>query len=237
MPKRLPKVPRATVSGPSPKASISADDWRRIESAYGRRLSPELRERIHELTNSYFEFTVIERAAPTMDLAKKRIKDIRSKAKALRRALLDSNKDGDAALYADHLLALHLNDPRLNVTSGLESFINVITSFVAACDEAWKKVNDSKVPTYEGEQWSLWVRRLTRILADAGLPTSVRKDTDKNKPNRPSPFVAFIRELQFCVPARHQHSNVALATAIHKAQRPPRVAWASRVRGKKTRNR
>ncbi len=87
--------------------------------------------------------------------------------------------------------------------------------------------------------WELWVRKLTNILSKNGLPTRVRKDTDKSKTAKPSPFVSFIRELQACLPAKYRRShalrpdveaNVALSTAIvrsrpsRRSQRAPRSA-------------
>jgi hypothetical protein len=89
-----------------------------------------------------------------------------------------------------------------------------------------------------GEAWQLWVRKLTSILLKRQLPTQVRKDTDKSKAAKPSAFVAFMRELQACIPGPYRRSqpggpdfrgNIALSTAIGRA-RASRVTIASPIR-------
>jgi hypothetical protein len=74
--------------------------------------------------------------------------------------------------------------------------------------------------------WNWWVRKLTAVLKAHQLPTEARKDTDKSKTEKPSPFVGFIRELQACIPAdyrRTTHSDPALAVAIVRARASVRV--------------
>ena len=54
-----------------------------------------------------------------------------------------------------------------------------------------------------------------------GLPTGIRKDSDK-RASGDSPFVAFFAALQSVFPEesrRHQHSSVALAKAMSNALR------------------
>jgi hypothetical protein len=55
----------------------------------------------------------------------------------------------------------------------------------------------------------------------------VRKDTVKNLTGKPSPFVAFVRELQACVPEEYRRSqpysaeapaNIALSEGIYRAR-------------------
>ncbi len=80
--------------------------------------------------------------------------------------------------------------------------------------------------------WELWVCELTTILSNNELPTQVRKDTDKTKAAKPSPFVSFIRELQACLPEKYRRShterpdfeaNIALSAAIIRARSRRRV--------------
>jgi hypothetical protein len=55
-------------------------------------------------------------------------------------------------------------------------------------------------------------------------PTTVRKDSDKNKTGRPSPFVAFVDALQTHIPKDYRRAEQlsALAQAISKARKKPR---------------
>jgi hypothetical protein len=72
------------------------------------------------------------------------------------------------------------------------------------------------------------VRNLTSIAKKHRLPTATRTDTDKTASDKPSPFVALVRELQRLVPApaaRHAHSNDALAKAIQRARR----GWSAKA--------
>ncbi len=71
-----------------------------------------------------------------------------------------------------------------------------------------------------GEAWEEWIHQLTAILDESGLPTAARKDSDKQKGSTPSSFVAFVRELQECVPTAcwRRRSDSALATAIGSAR-------------------
>ncbi len=107
------------------------------------------------------------------------------------------------------------------------------------CDRALVELRAQKDDGFRrGEMWELWVRKLTAILSKNDLPTRVRKDADKTKTARPSPFVSFIRELQACLPARYRRShavrsdfeaNAALSTAIVRSRSSRRVTKRSLV--------
>jgi hypothetical protein len=85
---------------------------------------------------------------------------------------------------------------------------------------------DPKLPNVwhspsESRVWNIWVNALTKIMKDSGLPYQVRKDTDKNKSDVPSPFVKLVRELQNCLPQecrKFTQSDDALAQGIHRAR-------------------
>src|SRR5262249_10082530 len=75
------------------------------------------------------------------------------------------------------------------------------------CERALAELRSKKDSGFRrGEMWELWVRKLTAILSKSELPTQVRKDADKTKATRPSPFVSFIRELQVCLPEKYRRS-------------------------------
>jgi hypothetical protein len=97
-----------------------------------------------------------------------------------------------------------------------------------ACDRALADLRREEQSGFrKGEMWDLWVRKLTLLLSKNHLPTQVRKDTDKSKAAKPSPFVAFLRELQACISKHYRRSqahspdfqaNIALSTAIARAR-------------------
>jgi hypothetical protein len=100
------------------------------------------------------------------------------------------------------------------------------------CDRALRVLGtaETEASGYRvGEAWAQWIRRLTRILKKAGLPTGVRKDT--GDVGRTSPFVLFVAKLQRYLPdgqdepdefRQHTHSEGALAKATERAR-----AWVS----------
>jgi hypothetical protein len=87
-----------------------------------------------------------------------------------------------------------------------------------ACDVVLHKLGAAGIEDDRyrvGHAWGVWIRRLKKVLEAAGLRVRVSK-----RGERTSPFTAFTRELQFCVPLdfrRHTHSPMALAVAIVRA--------------------
>jgi hypothetical protein len=104
----------------------------------------------------------------------------------------------------------------------MKALLGVITSFEIACERALAELSDpNRAEMREGEAWEKWIHELSAILDESGLPTTARKDSDKQKDCSPSFFVAFVRELQKCVPAAcwRRRSDSALATAIGSARK------------------
>jgi hypothetical protein len=115
------------------------------------------------------------------------------------------------------------------------SLIGVLASFHVACEMALKDLAPpvstrgllgdlSAVPSWEeGAEWREWIRQLTQIMKDIGLPYPVRKDAgSKSQSDKQSAFVHFVWGLQYCLPAgcaRHMHSEAALADAIIEARK------------------
>jgi hypothetical protein len=87
-----------------------------------------------------------------------------------------------------------------------------------ACDVVLRKLGAAGIEDDRyrvGHAWGVWIRRLKKVLEAAGLRVGVSK-----RDERTSPFTAFTRELQFCVPPgfrRLDHSCMALAVAIVRA--------------------
>ena len=143
----------------------------------------------------------------------------------------------DADFFARRLISKHLG-LSFQGRDGLQNLLLKIERDISdACDRAFdifdacdRALHDLQEENgfRDGETWGLWIRKLTKILKAHQLPTEVRKDTDKNITGKPSPFVAFVRELQACVPEEYRRSqpysaeapaNIALSEAIYRARR------------------
>jgi len=354
MGKRASRLPIA--SAERIKVTISDYDWRRIESAYGQKLSPEVRRDIHEKTQEFVDRAEFEQNAELAPDARDRISIIAKAASSLRSALNDGDHDVD--VYARTLIKKHLwkqrdtkkqkegdavkkrrrkkDDPLRNISSGMRllifaaqdalretaslvvsairtgteagsgtsgtvgsalpgtygtltlkadgSYTYVVNNNDAAvqalntgdtltdpftytvkdpsglltnnaqltitingADDAPVGVDDTGSATEaggtlnatpgsnatgnvltwgfsKGEAWDRWIVRLTRIAKKHGLPSGVRKDSDKQS-DRQSPFVEFIWALQQFVPDAHRlkHSKGAVAVAIVAVRRRNRV--------------
>jgi VCBS repeat-containing protein len=104
MGKRAPRLPVA--SAERIKVTISDRDWRRIESAYGQKLSPEVQRDIHEKTQEFVDRAEFEQNAELASDARDRISIIAKAASSLRSALNDGDHDAD--VYARTLIKKHL---------------------------------------------------------------------------------------------------------------------------------
>jgi hypothetical protein len=93
MGKRTPKLPVA--SAERRKVTISEDDWKRIERAYGLKLSPEARRDIHEKTQDFVDHAAFEQNAEPASDARDRISHIATAADSLRAALNGGDRDAD----------------------------------------------------------------------------------------------------------------------------------------------
>jgi Ca2+-binding RTX toxin-like protein len=104
MGKRVPKLPVA--SAERIKVTISEDDWKRIEKAYGLKLSPEARRDIHEKTQDFVDHAGFAQNAEPASDARDRISAIAKAADSLRSTL--NGGDHDADVYARTLIKKHL---------------------------------------------------------------------------------------------------------------------------------
>jgi hypothetical protein len=116
MGKRTPKLPVA--SAERRKVAISEDDWKRIEKAYGKKLSPEARKDIHEKTQKFVDRAEFEQNAEPVSDARDLITSIIETANALRSAL--QRGDRDAHVHARTLIKKHLRKEAIK-KRGLET--------------------------------------------------------------------------------------------------------------------
>ena len=218
-----PTIPIASVSGGDPKLTITGQHWQRIQDTYGNELSPDLRKEIYEATISFLRFVPTERAAQPILFARTKITQIIKTAQALQKAIFKypQSDAGDATLHANHLINRCFDHPLVKNRDKLGFIGTLMTSLAVACEGAFITLDDpANRGRRKGETWENWVRKLTEIFKAHRLPTAARKDTDKNKTGKPSPFVAFIQELQKCFPAefrRSTQSDEALAKSIYES--------------------
>jgi len=211
-------LPMASALG-RPKFRFTIDSWPKIEQAYGRSLSPDVRKHILEVTGSFVYFEVFERQAKPMRFAIRKVEAISKAANDLRLAL--TGRASDESVYAKHLIRKHFSDRRLKTNRGnmTETLAGVLTSLLVACDLALQEMKDT--PSFRvGDCWNEWIRDLTSIARKNKLPFSVSKASGKAA--APSPFVLMVAELQRHVDRgarRHSHSNSALAAAITRARK------------------
>jgi hypothetical protein len=161
---------------------------------------------------------------------------IKDAARAFRKAILECPPKirRDADYYARSLICKHMG-LAFDGRDGIQNLaVQVGRDVTNACDRALAELRCQDHSGFRhGEMWERWIRDLTTIASDAKLPTRVRKDTDKIKSDKPSPFVSLVRELQSCLPEEYRRShppgadaaaNIALSTAIVRARAGRRVA-------------
>ena len=221
MGKRAPRLPVA--SAERIKVTISDCDWRRIESAYGQKLSPEARRDIHEKTQEFVDRAEVEQNAERVSDTRDRISTIMRDANSLRSSL--DGGDHDADVHARTLIKKHLRKEGDAINDPLRGISSDMRRLIFASEDALKELSDTKGQDFKkGEAWKRWSNELTNIAKAHDLHWRVRKDTYKNKQSRSSPFVELVWELQRSVPKAHRrYSRGALAGAIVGARRQNRV--------------
>jgi hypothetical protein len=224
-----PKTAFAAARG-RPKFRIARSDWDRIETSYGHLLAAPVRRKIRDATRKYLDWVEFEDEAATISETTARIHAIKKIAREFREVVFQrpSKIGREADYYARSLICKHMG-LRFKGRDGLQNLaLQVERDIANGCERALAELRREKGSGFrDGETWQWWVRTLTSILSKSQLPTQVRKDTDKAKVAEPSAFVAFMRELQACIPEAYRRShpgspdfdaNIALSTAIVKAR-------------------
>ena len=223
VPRVAAKLPIASADG-KPRLKISEGDWKRIEKAYGHALTKPLRQKLCDATREYLEWDELEKAAQRAWEAEVKINVVKAAASKFIDAIFQRPRNiaRDADFFARRLISKHLH-LSFQGRDGLQnSLLKIERDISDACDRAFdifdacdRALHDLQVENgfRDGETWGLWIRKLTKILKAHQLPTEVRKDTGKNLTGKPSPFVAFVRELQACVPEEYRRSQPYSAEA------------------------
>ena len=221
MARTKPKLSFAAAGG---KPSLKRADWQRIESVYGRSLPNSVRRKIRAVTRKFLDQAVFEHRVRPRSEAMERVRSIKKAAHEFQEVVFTcpANVGSDADFFARHLICEHLNLAFDKGRDGLQNLaLDLANSISKGCDLALADLRSEQSAFRSGDMWNWWVRELTAVLKARQLPTEARKDTDKSKTERPSPFVGLIRELQACIPAdyrRATHSDTALAVAIVRAR-------------------
>lgn len=228
------------------------EDWARIESTSGFRLSSEDRAAVVTLVENYFRFQPGESRAPYADDAIQYIDRLEKAGQRFWEVLLErqntpmtgSGADahiaeadmirGVAIGFAQSHVGRYLNELHYKGPMNWNGLLDVMME----CVPAFAKTREflvgeaSRVGFVEGRSWDNLLWKLTEFAKARELPSGVSKYAD---PSQASPFVRFFRELQRTFPAefqRHEASNAALSEAITVARRLYKRAIADRKKDK-----
>jgi hypothetical protein len=222
------KIPRTTAH-PVPFL-LGASDWERIERAYGTPLSQQVRDEIVFQTEDFLYWASAEQT-PSLQSAQERVEGLRDLTERL---LKEIQRNTDVSPYTNELIAdffgdlWHKDTGAIALSDG-DSLPSVVTrplaSFLLACNDALDHLKSLSTKTWiwgDGEAWKRWVLGLSDLAKANSLPTPSSISRPKLSPDRASPFVLFIEQLQHNIPKEYQQScqsSVALAEAIKRARR------------------
>jgi hypothetical protein len=197
----------------------SPEQWRLIERPLPVRLKSEDRQALVEIVDAYFGMQPFERAAPHVDDAQAYLQTVLAKARDFWFALQPSDQ---AAFFAQRKIVKEIPGGRKLGLAAWQEIARLIEEFITAGERATTDLAkyEKSGGFVEGEAWRELIRALTRFCKKRSLPTGASKAEGA----RPSPFVAFVYELQRGFPERfrrHNFSHAALATAVACARRPP----------------
>jgi hypothetical protein len=228
MARRRPKIPRTTAY--RVPFELDTSDWDRIEQSYGQSFSPQLRNEVVKITEDFLYWASAEQTPP--------MRDAQQRARALRKLtlyLLDEiQRKSDVSPYTNELIAVcfrrfYCRDTESNPATEWDTLPSEVTkalsSFLLACDAALHQMKSLSLKTWmweDGEAWNHWVVRLSDLAETNRLPTASSVSRPKLDPERASPFVTFVDQLQASIPEeyqRHCQSPVALAEAIKRARK------------------
>ncbi len=233
---RRVRLPIAVGAGLDVEFTPSAEDWRRIEQAYDRELSPDHRSEIIGFVDRYFRWQPSEAKAPFADDARRYLDQLENTANKFWRVLLERSHipltgSGDDVHIAerDSIRGVAVGYVQSHVGRFIKQFrgesdwrglLDVMQACMPAIMATRQYLDEQvKYGFVEGRNWDELVWNLSEFARARGLPSGVSKSND---PAKASPFVAFVRELQRTFPERfHRHgsTNAALAEAITVARR------------------
>jgi hypothetical protein len=214
---------------------ITPTDWRRIETAYGRKVPLKSRRQIEIVSSDFLSTASIEHDSELISAATERIRSIRSAAGALQEVICEAPSK-DATTFSNRFFEDAFKHRRFKRrgSESLHSLFLMMDKVISRCDEAEKAINGvTNHGRRRGAGWENWLRKIDDICREVNLPITARKDANnKSKSDKPSPYVKMIGVLQDLFPPKFRRgttSEQALAQAIHLARTPRR----DKVRTKK----
>jgi hypothetical protein len=221
MPQRKRKLPISFSGQAAPKFKPYAAFWAQCDIAYGHAISREIREELVAATNKFLWFASMEAETEDLNAAVKRIGRYRTAAGALLNELAEPGSTA-SIFHADYLIQSEFPD------ATLDQLHDLVMSYYGACARAERLAASKNEPEFrQGDAWNGWIRRLTAILKQHGLPITVRHDDE----GRPSRFLLLVRELQKGFPAQYRRgarsdkaTDKALETAIGRTRRFTKAA-------------
>ena len=191
-----------------------------------RSFQPKDREQLVGIVDDYFGMQPFEGAAPFADDAQAYLKNVRAKANAFSRCLVPPPSRREAAFFVQRLITQRFHGGQQSGPDKWDEVIHFISAFEAAsrlaAEELPKHVEGRGF--VEGYAWRGLIRELDRFCRERSLRVGASKGSNKSRRREPSPFVAFVYELQRAFPdkfRRHNFSHEALAKAIATARRAP----------------
>jgi hypothetical protein len=229
----LKKSLLGTAPGREIPKDLSADQQKLIEKAYGQGPLDELVWAKIDVANFlYASFAPIERGVP-MDEFLSKLDRLRAAASEVTKylpemgyrtqAVIDQNKTGFERQLA--IAHKYFSIPFEEWTPvapwyAYELLLHTLSAIEEIVPFAKNEIREHG-SYFRGGVWANWIRWLTIIMKEHGLPYSAPKDSDKRQ-HEISGFVLFVQELQKHVPTgaqRHVQSLDALAQAISRARK------------------
>jgi hypothetical protein len=216
-----PQTGSASITGSSPTFAPSAEGWKTIEFAYGRKLNEDYRSEVCTIVNKYLFHRRFEKASPLVSDVLAHIKQIEKVARRVNRVLptvlSDDGPQAEAKYQAQIAIEREWRGVDYLGPDKLTRFYSLSLSLVLASIRARKAAGGG---TKEGRAWDEMACGLMQFARTRDLPHKVRKDPDKQAELKPSPFVAFVAAIEEQyprdVPARSTTSE-GLAKAITTA--------------------
>ena len=191
-----------------------AGGWEELEKAYGRELSPAIREKIIETVHEYTNRAHQEQNAPYRRDVLVYMKNLYQAAIAFKSALtnLGSGPESRAIIVLIQHQLRKLGGPKLDVSD----FRARTNKFTIACSRASVDIQNRQ-GFVDGDAWRYLIRELSKILETAGLAVGASQETGN------SPFVALISAMQANLPGDLRRHDLAgrpsLAKGINRARR------------------
>jgi prephenate dehydratase len=168
MPRRTGKLPAsdglfaylASLAPGEEPPSLFTIDWQKVERAYNRSLTAEVRDAMVSTTRFFVLSGSSERTGQPIGLVQTIIKACKRRASDLQRVL--PSFESEDALHAVFFISKNYSDTRLADGRLFIAFQGFLTSFQLACDAALKEISEFPA-VKEGDEWQSWIRSLNRI--------------------------------------------------------------------------